>query len=142
MAALKSKAYTNNTIQWTSNCLQLSALFLGEAIFDYVHLVFISFSLLLLLFSYNFEGKICIYFIRYMNYCEVFHSGHSLILITSSVLQQNAHYMFAKYAFSYRISPTRFGVLRTNFREYFVCHVYAPKCQLFTSLLHKLYFKV
>ena len=32
-----------------------------------------------------------------MNYCEVFHSVPSLVLITSSVLQTNSHYMFATY---------------------------------------------
>ena len=81
--------------------------------------------------------KVCIYFIFYMSYCEVFHSVHFLILITSSVLQPNAHYAHytvcllhifflsnLSYTFRYVMRQLQ-GELR-NFPQ---------NCQLFTEVL-------
>jgi len=45
------------------------------------------------------EEKTCICFLRYVNYCEIFLSVHSLILIASSTLHPNTHYVFATYTF-------------------------------------------
>jgi hypothetical protein len=54
-------------------------------------------------------------------YCKVYHSMHSCILPTTSILQLNAHSVFATYIFFYQISPTCFGVLYTILREKSVC---------------------
>ena len=135
MAALKSKAYTNNRIQWTSNWMLLSALILGEAVCVYVHLFFISFPLLLLLlFSYSFEEKkICIYFICYISYCEVFHSVHSPTLITSSILQPNAHYtLYLPHFFLPNLCYTFRCVIRQPQEEF---RKFAQNCQLYTGVL-------
>jgi len=67
----------------------------------------------LLNFSYHYEGNNGLWIVKF------FHSVHSRILINSSILQPNAHYIFATSTF-YQISPTRFGVLYTILRENFL----------------------
>jgi len=41
----------------------------------------------------------------HLSYCEVFHSMHSHILITSSVPQPNAHFIYRHYIFATYNTP-------------------------------------
>ena len=65
-------------------------------------------------FSYLYKGNNGLWTVKF------FHSVHSCILISSSILQPNARYIFATYIF-YQISPTCFGLLYTILKENFLC---------------------
>jgi hypothetical protein len=122
IAALKIKVYTNNTMQWISNWLSLSASLFWWGYLCLRAFIFSFHSHFRCCYCFNkiLRRKTCTCIICYVNYCEVFLSVHSLILIASSILQPNTHYVFATYTFFNHISATRFGVLCTIFRENFV----------------------